>query len=148
MAMDDFATTASFFLLSYQPVLNEFVPPTQEYCGTTWAELQEDAWYSNFKESSLRRFCFQGVYVHQLLTAGMGLDGTKARVVFASSLYDTPLNWGLGAMRQHLVASSEQYSSSDASSDHSSAVSSELSSGSPRADGSGSRHSPDSPSSR
>ena len=113
--MDDFATTASFFLLSYQPRLNEFVPPTREFCGMTWDELHDDDWYSNFKESTLRRFCFQGIYVHQLLTAGMGLDGTKARVVFADSLYDTPLNWGLGAMRQHLAGRADVYFSSDSS---------------------------------
>lgn len=105
IAMDNFAATVDFYELGNQPVLRDFIPATKEFCGVEW-DAVANGHYSK-KAHKLRELCFEGIYVHELLTYGFGFSESSSQILFTDTIFGVPANWGLGAMRltlQSLVA--------------------------------------------
>lgn len=99
--MDNFASTAQFFGVGAQPILRDFIPATQEYCRLEWDFVKNSGRFQK-KESHLRELCFEGVFVHELLTYGFGFSEGSSSILFTDQLFGVGLNWGLGAMRLRL----------------------------------------------
>jgi len=98
--MDNFASTAQFFEVGVQPTLRDFIPATQEYCSLEWDHVMDGRFQK--KESHLRELCFEGVFVHELLTYGFGFSEGSSSVLFTDQLFGVGLNWSVGAMRLRL----------------------------------------------
>mmetsp|Transcript_17646 Transcript_17646/g.68500 ORF Transcript_17646/g.68500 Transcript_17646/m.68500 type:complete len:505 (-) Transcript_17646:462-1976(-) len=101
VAMDDFNSVAEFFDVGSQPKLEAFVSATREFCSMEWDSVRSSKKFSA-KKSRQREYCFEGIFVHELLTYGFGFAEDSSNILFTDTLFGVSLNWGLGAMRLHL----------------------------------------------
>lgn len=98
VAMDNFASTAQFYGVGVQPMLRDFIPATQEYCSLDWDYVRGSGAFRK-KESRLRELCFEGVFVHELLTYGFGFAEGSSSILFTDQLFGVDVDWSLGAIR-------------------------------------------------
>ena len=68
VGLDDLAAVCLFLEVKPNPVLSEILTKAEEFCSLTWAQLQ--ALYPDVSTADLDKYCFEGIFIYELLTYG------------------------------------------------------------------------------
>ena len=89
---------ANFFNISDDDVFHsglEILNITEKYCKTKWEDAIKEY---KVEEEFLKRYCFLGYYLYDLLVEGFKIDKNREVITFPAKIHGVETGWTLGAM--------------------------------------------------
>jgi apyrase len=89
---------ANFFNISDDDIFHsglEILNITEKYCKTKWEDAIKEY---KVEEEFLKRYCFLGYYLYDLLVEGFKIDKNRKVITFPAKIHGVETGWTLGAM--------------------------------------------------